>query len=78
MNKASKGQGFFVLLIICVLLGLGLTLLTGNNAGGYTYQNYLNDLQNGNITRVIIRQNEEAPTGQVSVVNKMNLCRPST
>ena len=70
MNKTSKGQGFFILLVICVLLGLGLTLTTRSSAGGYTYQNYLQDLQNGNITRVIIRQNEEAPTGQVSVVNK--------
>ena len=70
MNKSSKGQGFFILLIICVLLGLGLTLTNQSNAGNYTYQDYLEDLENGTITRVVIRQNEEAPTGQVSVVDK--------
>lgn len=70
MNKSSKGQGFFVLLVICVLLGLGLTLTTQSNTSNYTYQNYLEDLADGSITRVIIRQNEEAPTGQVSVVDK--------
>ena len=70
MNKTSKGHGFFILLLICVLLGLGLTLTSQNNAGSYTYQDYIKDLTEGNITRVIIRQNEEAPTGQVSVVDK--------
>ena len=70
MNKSSKGQGFFILLIICVLLGLGLTLTNQKNTGNYTYQEYLEDLADGTIARVIIRQNEEAPTGQVSVVDK--------
>ena len=70
MNKSSKGQGFFILLIICVLLGLGLTLTGQPNAGNYTYQDYLEDLADKTITRVVIRQNEEAPTGQVSVVDK--------
>ena len=70
MNRSSKGQGFFVLLVICVLLGLGLTLTTQSNVSNYTYQNYLEDLTDGSIARVIIRQNEEAPTGQVSVVDK--------
>lgn len=70
MNKNSKGQGFFILLIICVLIGLGLTLTNQNSTSNYTYQEYLEDLGNGDITRVIIRQNEEAPTGKVSVVDK--------
>ncbi len=70
MNKSSKGQGFFILLIICVLLGLGLTLTHQTNAVNYTYQDYLEDLADGTAKRVVIRQNEEAPTGQVSVVDK--------
>ena len=41
MNKSTKGQGFFILLIICVLIGLGLTLANQNNAENYTYQDYL-------------------------------------
>ena len=70
MNKSSKGQGFFILLIICVLIGLGLTLNSQSKVVNYTYRDYLEDLADGSITRVIIRQNEEAPTGQVSVVDK--------
>jgi len=70
LNKSSKGQGFFILLVLAVLIGLGLTLTTQTNASNYTYQNYLQDLTEGKLTRVIIRQNEEAPTGQVSVVDK--------
>ena len=70
MNKSTKGQGFFILLIICVLIGLGLTLANQNNAENYTYRDYLEKLADGTITRVIIRQNEEAPTGQVNVKHK--------
>ena len=70
MNKSSKGQGFFILLIICVLIGLGLTLSNQSQQVNYTYRDYLEDLTEGKITRVIIRQNEEAPTGRVSVVDK--------
>ena len=70
MNKSTKGQGFFILLIICVLIGLGLTLANQNKAESYTYQDYLEKLKDGTITRVIIRQNEEAPTGQVNVKHK--------
>lgn len=70
MNKSSKGQGFFILLIICVLIGLGLTLSNQSQGVNYTYRNYLDDLTEGKITRVIIRQNQEAPTGRVSVVDK--------
>jgi len=70
LNKSTKGQGFFILLIICVLIGLGLTLANQNKAESYTYQDYLEKLKDGTITRVIIRQNEEAPTGQVNVKHK--------
>ena len=70
MNKSSKGQGFFILLILCVLIGLGLTLSSRSNMASYTYRDYMEDLAEGKIVRVIIRQNEEAPTGQVSVVDK--------
>ena len=70
MNKSSKGQGFFILLIICVLIGLGLTLSNQSRQVNYTYRDYLEDLTEGKIARVIIRQNQEAPTGRVSVVDK--------
>ncbi|MBO5352535.1 MAG: ATP-dependent zinc metalloprotease FtsH [Lachnospiraceae bacterium] len=70
MNKPLKGQGFFILLLLIVLIGLGLTLTTQTSAASYTYQDYLEDLKEGTVSRVIIRQNEEAPTGQVSVVDK--------
>lgn len=70
MGKSLKGQGFFILLILCVLVGLWLTSSNQTNAASYTYQDYLEDLEDGTATRVIIRQNEEAPTGRVSVVDK--------
>lgn len=70
MGKSLKGQGFFILLILCILAGLWLSSSSQTNAASYTYQDYLEDLADGTATRVIIRQNEEAPTGRVSVVDK--------
>ena len=35
--------------------------------GNYSYQDYREDLMNGNITEVVIYQNEEAPTGKISI-----------
>lgn len=70
MGKLLKGQGFFILLILCVLAGLWITSASQSNTTSYTYQDYLEGLEDGTVMRVIIRQNEEAPTGRVSVVDK--------
>ncbi len=68
MGKTSKGQrGFFILMLIAVIVVLGLSSLMEGTMGNYSYQNYREDLANGNVVEVVIYQNEEAPTGKVSI-----------
>ncbi len=67
MNKALKGQGFYILLILAVMAVLWFSMSMESMGGTYTYQDYLKDLEAKNITAVVIVQNEEAPTGKVRV-----------
>ena len=68
MGKTFKGQrGFFVLMLIAVIIVLGISSLMEGTMGNYSYQNYREDLANGNVVEVVIYQNEEAPTGKVSI-----------
>ena len=45
------------------------TYMTGMNSG-YSYKDYIKDLQGNNIETVTIIQNEEAPTGKVHLTFK--------
>ena len=64
MSKTFKGQhGFFILMLIAVIAVLWISTFMEGTMGNYSYQDYREDLMNGNITEVVIYQNEEAPTG---------------
>ena len=68
MSKTFKGQhGFFILMLIAVIAVLGISTFMEGTIGNYTYQNFREDLANGNVTEIVIYQNEEAPTGKVSI-----------
>ena len=68
MSKTFKGQhGFFILMLIAVIAVLWISTFMEGTMGNYSYQNYREDLANGNVTEVVIYQNEEAPTGKVSI-----------
>ena len=67
MNKTLKGQGFYILLLLVVMAVLWMSMSMDGMSGGYSYQDYVKDLDAKNITTVVIVQNEEAPTGKVRV-----------
>ncbi len=54
-------------MLIAVIIVLGISNLMESTMGNYSYQNYREDLANGNVVEVVIYQNEEAPTGKVSI-----------
>ena len=54
-------------MLIAVIIVLGISSLMEGTMGNYSYQNYREDLANGNVVEVVIYQNEEAPTGKVSI-----------
>jgi len=71
LGKLIRSYGFyFVLVVLIVLVALQWSNVLKSNAREYSYQEYLQDLTEGKITDVVIYQNEEAPTGRVSVLLK--------
>ena len=71
MGKLVRSYGFyFILVALIVLFALQYSNFLTRNKEEYTYQQYLQDLSDGDLAAVVIYQNEEAPTGKVSVLLK--------
>ncbi len=68
MSKFIKGYGFYLFLLFILLVAVCFSgSLKGTNGETYGYAEYVRDLENGNVVKVDIYQNEENPTGQVRV-----------
>lgn len=64
--KIFKGYGFFVILLIVLLLAYyGNELLAGNARAEYSYTQFKEDFRANKVTEVKIQQNTEIPTGIV-------------
>ena len=64
--KIFKGYGFFVILLIVLLLAYyGNELLAGNARAEYSYTQFKEDFHADKVTEVKIQQNTEIPTGLV-------------
>ena len=67
--KIFKGYGFFVILLIVLLLAYyGNELLAGNARAEYSYTQFKEDFRANKVTEVKIQQNTEIPTGIVEAV----------
>jgi cell division protease FtsH len=68
-RNAKSGLGFYLLILIavCAVFYL-LQYFQTANTDGYTETSFVKDLEQGNVTDVVISQNEQVPTGTVSVV----------
>ncbi|MGN0505369.1 MAG: ATP-dependent zinc metalloprotease FtsH [Lachnospiraceae bacterium] len=62
-----RGYGMAVTIMLIVLLAVLLSNSIAGISNSYSYQSYLKDLESGTIKKIYISQNEEAPTGKVSV-----------
>lgn len=70
MRKSMRGYGFIISMLLILVLTLWIsTYMTGMNSG-YSYKDYIKDLQENDIETVTIIQNEEAPTGKVHLTFK--------
>lgn len=71
MNKRFKGLGFYLVLIAVVLFISTLFNRDAMNADtDYSYKEFVNALEDKQITKVEIRQNEEVPTGELMITLK--------
>ena len=67
MSKSTKSLNiYFVIIGLLLLLTIWISTLNSEEET-YTYDDFLIDLDNGQITEAIIQPNQETPTGAVAV-----------
>ncbi len=70
MKRFARSFGLYVIIMLIVVLILWLAQLVAGDDMSYRYNDYMKDLEKGNVTSVTINQNEQVPTGSVKVVLK--------
>ena len=68
-KRGSRFSGAGVYLFIVVIAAMFIMYVSRMNsgAGDYTYGEFVNDVNKGKVESVVIRQNSEVPTGELSV-----------
>ena len=65
-NRLKSGFGFYLILLIVLCLGVYFYYLNSQNTTDeYTVNQFEQDLKAGDVTKIVIKQNEEVPTGVV-------------
>lgn len=68
-KRGSRFSGVGIYLFIVVIAAMFIMYVSRMNsgAGDYTYGEFVNDVNKGKVESVVIRQNSEVPTGELSV-----------
>ena len=67
-NKSRFGGfGVYVILLAVIAIFYIVFARTSSTTSSYTYKNFKNDVEKGNVSSVIIKQNSEVPTGVLTV-----------
>lgn len=68
MRRQLKGYGFYIIILGIILAALLLQdSLSNTGSQNYEYNNFLADMENNTIEKVDVYQNQEPPTGKVTV-----------
>jgi cell division protease FtsH len=68
-----KGYGFYIIILLIVVVTLYVSnSIDIKDPDAYTYAQFMNDIDNGLIKTIDIYQNEEVPTGEVTVTTTDN------
>lgn len=71
--KGLKGYGFFVVMAVIILMAaLSSDFFSGMNRNNYSYTQFKKEISSNQIAAVIVEQNQEVPTGEVTVKTKDN------
>ena len=68
-KRGSRFSGVGIYLFIVVIVAMFIMYVSRMNSGAsdYTYSEFVNDVNKGKVESVVIRQNSEVPTGELSV-----------
>lgn len=64
----SKGFGVYLAIIALVFFAMWWATQEIADENGYSYSSFIESLESGEVTSVLIRQNKEIPTGRIEVV----------
>lgn len=67
LNKQMKGAGFYLIVALVVCMIVYMIAQLGNKNEEYTYGEFISDVEKGNYSEIIVKQNEETPTGRVII-----------
>ena len=67
MSNSNKGIGIYFLIVAAVLLLISFMSTEMQTRDTYNYKAFLDDLNNDNVTGVLLSPNAETPTGDVTV-----------
>lgn len=65
MNNKGKTGGFGIYVVVIAVIAILYLLMSqlGSQSGNYSYDTFVRDVNEGNVSGVVIRQNSEVPTG---------------
>ena len=65
MNNKGKTGGFGIYVVVIAVIAILYLLMSqlGSQSGNYSYDTFVRDVNEGNVSEVVIRQNSEVPTG---------------
>ena len=68
MNKQVRGNRFFILLFLVLLVSLYFSRILSNQTS-YDYNTYtlIKDIEKGTVSEILLNQNKETPSGEVDV-----------
>ncbi len=71
MRKQMKGYGFYIIILLIVFATVFLSQkIEFNDMDEYSYNQFVNDINDNNVKAIEIDQNKEVPTGNVTVTLK--------
>ncbi len=70
MRSSNKGIGIYFLIVAAVLLLITFMTNSMETRDPYNYRSFLNDLEEGVVTGVLLSPNSETPTGDITVTLK--------
>ena len=69
--RGLKGYGFFVVMAVIILMAaLSGDFFSGMNRNNYSYTQFKKEIEDHQIAAVVVEQNQEVPTGEVTVKTK--------
>ena len=68
MKKTFKGNGFFLILLLVLVVSLYLSsVLSNNRSNDYNSYNLMNDIEEGTVDTIVISQDQQTPSGRVEI-----------